>query len=1253
MKRRGSPIEKKDKHAILECPTCGKAMLSNNIQRHLLTHNEKASCKHCKEEFRRDKLARHEILCGDGVNEEKCNRHEGVTELLDSNEACESISGFFKSFELNIEVENSDYDTILKATTESAGIKIDSYRSQHPVKAQILVTLSFYKHTATGEREESTKLFRSACEPILITDDLPSYLHRCSSLIKVQIEQYERMGSGWIYEKFKCSHLELAKYNPLSGSGKMVIPKKVKDMKSVLSIQSPDNKCFLYSVIAGLLNLENKLPNSDRHTCRYTRYLEHLHMVNESNLKYPIRIKDIHQFEELNNLSIAVFQWSSEDDCVVPMKHGSGVGKHIDLLYYEDDIAGHYMLIKDFNVFMRHRTKHHNTMFTCRKCLIAFVDQQKQVEHSILCKQGINQIVRMPKPGVIEYKARHKQEKKLFVVYFDFECLTVRHDNCIPNPEKSSTTKYQTHVPCSYEIVTVSEFDEYEEKTIKFCHEDPDKVSQQFMSDMTSVHETMMQCYEDNQYPIHMTPQDEIDFKMSTHCHICEKSLDWDSKRNYPVRDHDHLRKENNFRGAACNSCNRNYFERTKKVPAFAHNLKGYDLNLFLVDLLKRAEKVTIIPENLEKFKAVFTENFIFLDSFSFLSTSLGRLADNLKSAGTGKFKRLRKEFPEHFELLLEKGVYFYDYAKSYSVFSETELPPKEAFYSTLTEEGISEHDYERAKHVFKTTGCETLLDYMLLYVKQDAVILCDVFENFRDLCMEYYGLDCCHYVSLPAFSWDAMLKKTGVKLEYITDIDMYTFIESNLRGGVTTVNHRYYKANNKYLDNYNPLLPASFIQYIDANNLYGASMSLKMPTGNFRWLTKLDITEFDVNIDSEGDTCYILEVDLGYPASLHDYHNDYPLAVERKMISEDQLSDYNKEFLKVRDEKFTPSTKLCPDLTDKQKYVCSLKNLQLYLKHGLTLETIHRVFAADQSDFVKPYIDFNSEKRQQAKSNFEKDFFKLANNSIYGKFIESLRKRTTVHVVRDEKKAKKLTSRPQFMGFQILDTDITVVQSRKKALTLDKPIACGFSVLENAKHIMGQFWYDILKPMYGERIRLLLSDTDSFIYGVESEDAYNDLYNIKDLMDLSGYDKNTVLGQFADTSNKKVPGKFSDEKPEEIIREVIALKPKMYSVLTQRLTCKERSVGHVCTVGCHTGGSITAKGITKTAQKAISHDDYKMVLNERVTTMTTIKSIRSINHKLYSISIRKRGLSCFDDKKFLLDDGISTLSYGHFKLDM
>ena len=253
---------------------------------------------------------------------------------------------------------------------------------------------------------------------------------------------------------------------------------------------------------------------------------------------------------------------------------------------------------------------------------------------------------------------------------------------------------------------------------------------------------------------------------------------------NYPVRDHDHTRKRNNFRGAACNKCNINYFNRTKKVPAFAHNLKGYDMNLFLLDLTKHMEKIEIIPENLEKFKAVFTEKFIFLDSFAFLSSSLDKLAKNLKQSSNDQFYRLKREFPDHYSMLSDKGVYFYDYASSYDVFSEEVLPPINEFYSQLKEEHISEENYRRAQKVFKTTKCKNLHDYMELYVKTDTIILCDVFENFRNLCLTYYNIDPCHYMSLPAFAWDAMLKMTGINLEYINDIEQYTFVEENLRGG-------------------------------------------------------------------------------------------------------------------------------------------------------------------------------------------------------------------------------------------------------------------------------------------------------------------------------------------------------------------------------------------------------------------------------------------------------------------------------------
>ncbi len=220
--------------------------------------------------------------------------------------------------------------------------------------------------------------------------------------------------------------------------------------------------------------------------------------------------------------------------------------------------------------------------------------------------------------------------------------------------------------------------------------------------------------------------------KKSTHCHICSKPLDWSSKKNFPVRDHDHFKVENNFRGAAHNICNINFYNRTKKVPAFAHNLKGYDLNIFLRDLLKTAENIKVIPENLEKFKAVFTKNYTFLDSFAFLSTSLDTLADNLKKSGITKFTRLMKEYPKQYELLANKGVYFYDYASSYSVFSEKSLPPKDSFYNKLKDEHIKYKEYERAKEVFKTMKCKNLLDYTELYCKTDTIILCDIFENFR-----------------------------------------------------------------------------------------------------------------------------------------------------------------------------------------------------------------------------------------------------------------------------------------------------------------------------------------------------------------------------------------------------------------------------------------------------------------------------------------------------------------------------------------
>ena len=267
------------------------------------------------------------------------------------------------------------------------------------------------------------------------------------------------------------------------------------------------------------------------------------------------------------------------------------------------------------------------------------------------------------------------------------------------------------------------------------------------------------------------------------------------------------------------------------------------------------------------------------------------------------------------------------------------------------------------------------------------------------------------------------MLEKTKVKLELIFDVDMYSMVANNIRGGVTTINHRHFISNNKHLSDYNPEEPSCYINYVDANNLYGASLSRSLPTGNYEWIKKVDISKLDVmKLYPDGGTCYILEVDLQYPTNLHDDHTDYLLAVERKTIQENQISDFNRKCLANVNEKFNLTTKLCPDLTDKAKYVISLRNLQFCISQGLVLIKIHRVFTADQRCFLKEYIDFNSRKHLESKSKFSSDFFKLCNNAIYGKFIEDVRKRTNVSVIMDEKKAHKVVAKPQYKGFQVLD---------------------------------------------------------------------------------------------------------------------------------------------------------------------------------------------------------------------------------------
>ena len=184
---------------------------------------------------------------------------------------------------------------------------------------------------------------------------------------------------------------------------------------------------------------------------------------------------------------------------------------------------------------------------------------------------------------------------------------------------------------------------------------------------------------------------------------------------------------------------------------------------------------------------------------------------------------------------MLRKGVYPYEYMDSWKKFNKTSLPSKKDFYSNLNMEDIDDIDYGHGNNVFKSFKLESLGDYHDLYVQSDTLLLADVFENFRDMCIKEYELDPAHFLSLPGIAWQACLKKTNIELELLTDYDMLLMVEEGIRGGIYHSIHRYAKTNNKYMKNYNNNEESSYIQYLDANNLYGWAMSKKLPVNGFK----------------------------------------------------------------------------------------------------------------------------------------------------------------------------------------------------------------------------------------------------------------------------------------------------------------------------------------------------------------------------------------------------------------------------------
>jgi hypothetical protein len=589
----------------------------------------------------------------------------------------------------------------------------------------------------------------------------------CHKSILNNFDTYQERGSGWVVKKVSHLDLHVSVYNPLRASSYTPLPPALKNKNAILNIKNKDNKCFMWCILAHLHHLDYK--NNPNYTNYYKEFENEL---NFTGIDFPVTINDIPVFEKLNDMCVNVYQY---DNGVLPLQLSDSMSSTVvNLMLYND----HYSLIRNFNALLYDQRKHMGAMYWCPRCNIPKYSQSDLDEHLISCKR--NQRVTMPSDTILKFKNIEKELKAPLTIYADFECLLLKIEG--PEPNISSTTKKNLHVPCGYGLVSVKDCN---------CRE-PVASGLTVYRGKDAVNKFL-----DNILEIANAHQKEISKPMTKFtmvkgdsCHICSKVINIGEKAH---RDHCHVCGK--FRGNTHAECNMKYKISRDIVVAF-HNLRKYDGHFIMQEIgtvaNRRGLQISCIAKGMEDYltfsikmknnrKRRINEQKVpfwrikFIDTCQFLTASLDSLVKNLTN-----FPITRSCLPENgIDLLLRKGVYPYEFMDSWEKFEINSLPSREKFYSNLTDSNISREDYTHATTVWNKFDLKNIGQYHDLYLKTDVLLLADVFEAFRSFALKNYKLDPCHFYTLPSFTWNSFLRMTGVELELLQDLEMYTFIET------------------------------------------------------------------------------------------------------------------------------------------------------------------------------------------------------------------------------------------------------------------------------------------------------------------------------------------------------------------------------------------------------------------------------------------------------------------------------------------
>ena len=711
-----------------------------------------------------------------------------------------------------------------------------------------------------------------------------------------------------------------------------------------------------------------------------------------------MKVKDIPKFENLNRLStggqqccipkaLCVNVFELTGNVLTPIHINTNYDQpQIDLLLYQN----HYCLITKLHCLIN---KDSHMKHVCRRCLTAFSSQPVLIDHMERCIKQQPTKITFSWKDQLKFEDYHMKVPVPIRVNADFECIN--------QPQNTPNVLFK-QIPIAVGYYVISPFGNYYYSYFGI------DCTTWFVNRMLTLEKIASKYFKTN-LELEMSQEKEVQFQLAEECWLCENPLD-DTK----VRDHDHLTGK--YRGAAHNICNINCKQRSSSfVPIFFHNFSGYDCHLIFQELLiqafEKGYEPKIIPKSLENYVSVQVGCLRFLDSYRFLSSSLDKLVKSLDNFPIMKLEGMSDD------LFKKKLAYLYEYL-NLDNFREPLNLTKEDYWSTLTQSYPSDDDIKRTQELIDKNKIKNGRELTMLYLKMDVLQLADVFENFVESFTREYKINPLYSYSLPGYTWKAGLKLTNIKLDFIKDTaklpsgkELLLLLENNIRGGISSVmGDRHVQSDeNKQ------------ILYIDANNLYGWAMSQYLPIGEFEELNFPEEYELEQIVEDlrfipdDNEYGFFIECDLLYPAEIKEKTKNFPFCPYQTKADPDLFSAYMNN---VNQPSYKPTSKLMCDVTNKSKYMIHYRMFKFYLNQGMKVTKIHTIYKFKQSPWLAKYIDHNTQKRTVAKTNFEKDLYKLMNNASFGKTMENVRDRTNLEFI-DHSQIDQIIKRQSKLSFK------------------------------------------------------------------------------------------------------------------------------------------------------------------------------------------------------------------------------------------